>query len=144
MLITLTISIPTPRPIQQPHPPLWQTVSGPDSCEAAGKLGVGMLASACLAPLEHVSRSLELYDRGLAACEEPVEGLPDREVDRPPSPGEPDRGGVEPDRQILERIAEGDRPRRPGRPAFGDDRPGRVDRNGEERESHCEQGTIEG
>lgn len=61
-----------PRPIQQPHPPLWQTVSGPESCEGAGQLGVGMLASACLAPLDHVVRSLEFYDRGLAACEEPV------------------------------------------------------------------------
>jgi alkanesulfonate monooxygenase SsuD/methylene tetrahydromethanopterin reductase-like flavin-dependent oxidoreductase (luciferase family) len=58
-----------PRPLQRPHPPLWQTVSGPESCHMAGRLGVGMLGSCALTPLEHVERTLADYEAGLAECE---------------------------------------------------------------------------
>ena len=58
-----------PRPLQRPHPPLWQTVSGPESCQMAGRLGVGMLGSCALTPLEHVERTLADYEAGLAECE---------------------------------------------------------------------------
>jgi len=58
-----------PRPLQRPHPPLWQTVSGPDSCHMAGRLGVGLLGSCALTPLTHVERTLADYEAGLAACE---------------------------------------------------------------------------
>ena len=57
-----------PKPLQQPHPPLWQTVSGPESCEMAGTLGVGMLGSAPFVPLERMSEAMERYDAGLATC----------------------------------------------------------------------------
>ena len=58
-----------PRPLQRPHPPLWQTVSGPDSCRMAGRLGVGLLGSCALTPLAHVERTLADYEAGLAECE---------------------------------------------------------------------------
>lgn len=61
-----------PKPIQKPHPPLWQTVSTPASAEAAGRLGVGLLAAAPLASLEYVCAQIEAYDRGLAECREPA------------------------------------------------------------------------
>ena len=61
-----------PKPIQKPHPPLWQTVSTPVSSEAAGRLGVGLLAAAPLATLEYIREQIEAYDRGLAACERPA------------------------------------------------------------------------
>jgi len=61
-----------PKPVQQPHPPLWQTVSTPVSSEKAGRLGVGLLAAAPLATLEYLKAQLEAYDRGLAACERPA------------------------------------------------------------------------
>ena len=57
-----------PKPIQQPHPPLWQTVTGPESCERAGQLGVGMLGSATFSPLWHVPAAIEGYRRGLASA----------------------------------------------------------------------------
>ncbi len=57
-----------PKPLQQPHPPLWQTVSGPESAESAGRLGVGMLGSAAFSPLEHIALCLAAYARGLAEC----------------------------------------------------------------------------
>ena len=61
-----------PKPIQQPHPPLWLTVTGPESCEAAGRLGVGMLGSANFSPLEHIGHAIECYQRGLDSCDDPA------------------------------------------------------------------------
>jgi alkanesulfonate monooxygenase SsuD/methylene tetrahydromethanopterin reductase-like flavin-dependent oxidoreductase (luciferase family) len=61
-----------PKPLQKPHPPLWQTVSTPVSSEAAGRLGVGLLAAAPLATLEYIREQIAAYDRGLAACREPA------------------------------------------------------------------------
>ncbi len=61
-----------PKPIQKPHPPLWLTVTGPDSCEQAGRLGVGMLGSANFSPLDHVTMAIESFKRGLARCTDPA------------------------------------------------------------------------
>lgn len=58
-----------PKPIQRPHPPLWQTVTGPESCERAGRLGVGMLGSALFTPLWHVPAAIESHRRGHAEAE---------------------------------------------------------------------------
>lgn len=57
-----------PKPLQKPHPPLWQTVAGPESCEMAGELGVGMLGSSLFAPLSNLEHSLGLYAKGLKRC----------------------------------------------------------------------------
>ena len=57
-----------PKPLQTPHPPLWQTVSGPDSCEMAGELGVGMLGTGAFASLERVSGAMQSYRKGLERC----------------------------------------------------------------------------
>ncbi len=57
-----------PKPVQKPHPPLWQTVSHPGSCETAGELGVGMLGSCVFIPVDRIGPSVEAYDRGLARC----------------------------------------------------------------------------
>lgn len=61
-----------PKPLQKPHPPLWQTVSTPASAERAGRAGVGLLAAAPLAPLDSVREQIAAYDRGLAACTRPA------------------------------------------------------------------------
>lgn len=60
-----------PKPLQQPHPPLWQTVAGPESCELAGELGVGMLGSSLFSPLNLLEHSLGLYAAGLTRCQRP-------------------------------------------------------------------------
>ena len=57
-----------PKPLQRPHPPLWQTVSNPESCQMAGELGVGMLGGCSFAPLERVAGAIADYERGLARC----------------------------------------------------------------------------
>jgi alkanesulfonate monooxygenase SsuD/methylene tetrahydromethanopterin reductase-like flavin-dependent oxidoreductase (luciferase family) len=57
-----------PKPLQKPHPPLWQTVSNPQSCEIAGELGVGMLGSCVFVPVDRIRPQLDDYERGLARC----------------------------------------------------------------------------
>ena len=57
-----------PKPLQRPHPPLWQTCTSPESFEMAGELGVGALATTLLSPLASLRTLLGHYERGLARC----------------------------------------------------------------------------
>ena len=61
-----------PKPLQQPHPPLWQTCTSPESFELAGRLGVGALATTLLSPLESLAQLLASHERGLARCDDPA------------------------------------------------------------------------
>jgi alkanesulfonate monooxygenase SsuD/methylene tetrahydromethanopterin reductase-like flavin-dependent oxidoreductase (luciferase family) len=61
-----------PRPLQKPHPRLWQTASSPESFRMAGELGVGVLGTTLLSPMEFMKSLLDEYDAGIAACEQPV------------------------------------------------------------------------
>jgi len=58
-----------PKPIQQPHPPLWQTSTSPESFRMAGSLGVGVLGTTLVSPLATLEKLLAEYDRGLAECD---------------------------------------------------------------------------
>ncbi|HEX5066647.1 MAG TPA: LLM class flavin-dependent oxidoreductase [Myxococcota bacterium] len=58
-----------PKPLQKPHPPLWQTCTSPESFEMAGQLGVGALATTLLSPLASLRRLFESYARGLSAVQ---------------------------------------------------------------------------
>jgi alkanesulfonate monooxygenase SsuD/methylene tetrahydromethanopterin reductase-like flavin-dependent oxidoreductase (luciferase family) len=62
----------TPKPVQKPHPPLWQTAGSPKSFRAAGRRGVGVLALTILNPVSTMGAMLAEYDAGLAECEKPV------------------------------------------------------------------------
>jgi alkanesulfonate monooxygenase SsuD/methylene tetrahydromethanopterin reductase-like flavin-dependent oxidoreductase (luciferase family) len=62
----------TPKPMQQPHPRLWQTCGSPDSFYMAGELGVGALGTTLLSPVAFLGQMLKEYDRGVAACREPA------------------------------------------------------------------------
>jgi len=70
------LSIPTrtlvPKPVQQPHPPLWQTVSSPASFRLAGELGLGILCTTLLSPVSVLEAMLVDYEEGLAASVDPV------------------------------------------------------------------------
>lgn len=61
-----------PRPLQKPHPRLWQMASSPDSFYMAGQLGVGALGTTLLSPVEFMKTMLDDYERGIAECKEPV------------------------------------------------------------------------
>ena len=55
-----------PKPMQDPHPPLWAAATGPESHEIAGRLGVGLLSLTLATPLDEVRRRIELYKAQLA------------------------------------------------------------------------------
>jgi len=61
-----------PRPLQKPHPRLWQTASSPDSFRMAGELGVGVLGTTLLSPVSLMKALLDEYDAGLASCKKPA------------------------------------------------------------------------
>lgn len=61
-----------PKPFQDPHPPLWQTVSSPGSFAGAGERGVGALATTLLSTVGMIKSMLDMYDDGLTRCEQPV------------------------------------------------------------------------
>jgi alkanesulfonate monooxygenase SsuD/methylene tetrahydromethanopterin reductase-like flavin-dependent oxidoreductase (luciferase family) len=67
-----------PRPLQKPHPRLWQTASSPDSFRMAGELGVGVLGTTLLSPVSLMKALLDEYDAGLAACKKPAGRLANR------------------------------------------------------------------
>jgi alkanesulfonate monooxygenase SsuD/methylene tetrahydromethanopterin reductase-like flavin-dependent oxidoreductase (luciferase family) len=62
----------TPRPLQKPHPRLWQTCGSPESFYMAGEMGVGALGTTLLSPIEALGRMMREHDRGLADCKEPA------------------------------------------------------------------------
>lgn len=55
-----------PKPVQQPHPPLWQTCTSPESFRMAGELGVGVLGTTLFTPLESLTALFAEYAAGLA------------------------------------------------------------------------------
>jgi alkanesulfonate monooxygenase SsuD/methylene tetrahydromethanopterin reductase-like flavin-dependent oxidoreductase (luciferase family) len=61
-----------PKPVQSPHPALWQTVSSPGSFRMAGELGLGILCTTLLSPVSVLEAMLVDYEAGLAAPREPV------------------------------------------------------------------------
>jgi alkanesulfonate monooxygenase SsuD/methylene tetrahydromethanopterin reductase-like flavin-dependent oxidoreductase (luciferase family) len=70
--LSIPARIVVPKPVQQPHPALWQTVSTPPSFRMAGELGLGILCTTLLSPVATLEAMLIEYEAGLAACSEPV------------------------------------------------------------------------
>ncbi len=70
------LQIPTrtlvPKPVQQPHPRLWQTVSSPSSFRMAGELGFGILCTTLLSPVSVLEAMMVEYDAGRAGATNPV------------------------------------------------------------------------
>ncbi|WP_214401910.1 LLM class flavin-dependent oxidoreductase [Pseudonocardia lacus] len=62
----------SPKPLQRPHPPLWQAAATPPSFEEAGRRGVGVLGTTMWQSLERAGRLVELYRAAAAACTDPV------------------------------------------------------------------------
>ncbi|MEJ2130036.1 MAG: LLM class flavin-dependent oxidoreductase, partial [Gammaproteobacteria bacterium] len=65
----------SPRPVQQPHPPVWVAAFGPLAIRQAGRLGLPYLAS----PMESMSMLKEKHERHREAMEGSGHGSP-REV----------------------------------------------------------------
>jgi alkanesulfonate monooxygenase SsuD/methylene tetrahydromethanopterin reductase-like flavin-dependent oxidoreductase (luciferase family) len=69
-----------PKPVQRPHPPLWQAAASPSSFEDAGRRGVGVLGTTMWESLERVGRMIELYRSAAAACTDPVGSFVNNQV----------------------------------------------------------------
>jgi alkanesulfonate monooxygenase SsuD/methylene tetrahydromethanopterin reductase-like flavin-dependent oxidoreductase (luciferase family) len=69
-----------PKPLQKPHPRLWQTCSSPESFRLAGRLGVGSLGTTLLTELGPMAALLKEHRDGLGEIEEPAGHFVNREA----------------------------------------------------------------
>ena len=69
-----------PKPLQTPHPPLWQAATSPSSFEEAGQRGVGVLGTTIWESLERVNRMVELYRAAASSCASPVGAFVNNQV----------------------------------------------------------------
>jgi alkanesulfonate monooxygenase SsuD/methylene tetrahydromethanopterin reductase-like flavin-dependent oxidoreductase (luciferase family) len=68
-----------PKPLQKPHPRLWQTCGSPESFFMAGEMGVGALGTTLLSPIAFLGQMMREHDRGLDACGQPAGQAANRE-----------------------------------------------------------------
>jgi alkanesulfonate monooxygenase SsuD/methylene tetrahydromethanopterin reductase-like flavin-dependent oxidoreductase (luciferase family) len=69
-----------PKPLQKPHPRLWQTCSSPESFRLAGRLGVGSLGTTLLTELDQMGALIREYRAGLEEIERPAGHVANREA----------------------------------------------------------------
>ena len=60
-----------PKPVQDPHPPIWSATTSIDGHYEVGKMGVGLLSFAVGVPPEDLIPRVEAYKKGQADCEKP-------------------------------------------------------------------------
>ena len=61
-----------PKPIQQPHPPIWGATSSDDGHRQVGQLGLGLCSFAVGVPPESVKEKIDIYRAAVATCTEPI------------------------------------------------------------------------
>lgn len=61
-----------PRPIQDPHPPLWMAATSPQSYAVAGDFGLGVLGFGMATKKDALARRLAEWRSALEACDRPI------------------------------------------------------------------------
>jgi alkanesulfonate monooxygenase SsuD/methylene tetrahydromethanopterin reductase-like flavin-dependent oxidoreductase (luciferase family) len=61
-----------PKPLQQPHPPLWGATTSDDGHQQIGELGLGLCSFAVGVPPEEVKRKIDIYRESVAKCKKPI------------------------------------------------------------------------
>jgi alkanesulfonate monooxygenase SsuD/methylene tetrahydromethanopterin reductase-like flavin-dependent oxidoreductase (luciferase family) len=61
-----------PKPLQQPHPPIWGATSSLEGHYEIGKHGIGLLSFTVGNPPEQLEERIANYRKGLAECIDPV------------------------------------------------------------------------
>jgi alkanesulfonate monooxygenase SsuD/methylene tetrahydromethanopterin reductase-like flavin-dependent oxidoreductase (luciferase family) len=61
-----------PKPIQDPHPPVWGATGSEDGHRMMGQLGLGLLSFSVGTPPEELARRVAIYREGLASCTKPI------------------------------------------------------------------------
>ena len=58
----------TPKPYQDPHPPVWQAAASERSAVSAGELGLGLMSLSLLQPVEKMAETIKAYRTAQAAA----------------------------------------------------------------------------
>lgn len=61
-----------PKPIQDPHPPIYGATSSEDGHRQVGRLGLGLCSFAVGVPPEEVKSKIDVYKAAVADCTEPI------------------------------------------------------------------------
>jgi alkanesulfonate monooxygenase SsuD/methylene tetrahydromethanopterin reductase-like flavin-dependent oxidoreductase (luciferase family) len=61
-----------PKPMQQPHPPLWGATSSEDGHRQIGDLGLGLCSFAVGVPPEEVKKKIDIYREAVRGCAQPI------------------------------------------------------------------------
>jgi alkanesulfonate monooxygenase SsuD/methylene tetrahydromethanopterin reductase-like flavin-dependent oxidoreductase (luciferase family) len=61
-----------PKPLQDPHPPLWGATGSPETHRLVGQMGLGLLSFSVGTPPSELKRRIDIYREGLAECTAPV------------------------------------------------------------------------
>jgi alkanesulfonate monooxygenase SsuD/methylene tetrahydromethanopterin reductase-like flavin-dependent oxidoreductase (luciferase family) len=61
-----------PKPLQDPHPPLWGATTSDEGHAQVGALGLGLCSFAVGLPPSEVKRKIEVYREAVAACVSPI------------------------------------------------------------------------
>jgi alkanesulfonate monooxygenase SsuD/methylene tetrahydromethanopterin reductase-like flavin-dependent oxidoreductase (luciferase family) len=61
-----------PKPIQDPHPPIFAATASDEGHRMMGELGLGLCSFAVGAPPEDVARRIEIYRKAVKTCTKPI------------------------------------------------------------------------
>jgi alkanesulfonate monooxygenase SsuD/methylene tetrahydromethanopterin reductase-like flavin-dependent oxidoreductase (luciferase family) len=61
-----------PKPIQQPHPPLFGATTSEDGHRLVGELGLGLCSFAVGVPPEDVKKRIDIYREAIEGCTKPI------------------------------------------------------------------------
>jgi alkanesulfonate monooxygenase SsuD/methylene tetrahydromethanopterin reductase-like flavin-dependent oxidoreductase (luciferase family) len=61
-----------PKPLQEPHPPIFGATSSLDGHREVGRQGIGLCSFTVGLPPEELVKNIDAYRAGLAECQEPV------------------------------------------------------------------------
>ena len=64
-----------PKPVQEPHPPVWAATGSESGHRMMGQLGLGLLSFSVGTPPEELARRIGIYREGVAECTEPLTGV---------------------------------------------------------------------
>ena len=61
-----------PKPLQDPHPPIWGATTSLEGHRGVGRLGIGLCSFSVGTPPESLKERVDAYRQGIAECEQPV------------------------------------------------------------------------
>ena len=69
-----------PKPLQQPHPPIWGATTSLEGHTEIGRLGIGLCSFSVGVPPESLKEKVDAYRAGLAECKQPIGKFANRQA----------------------------------------------------------------